>query len=534
MRWTSHAGLVTSLLIAAAVSLPGTIRAQDAAAARPLRLGTITFENSGAPEAQPAFDRGMLLMHSFEYGSAATAFREAQEADPDFAMAYWGEAMTYNHPVWMEQDRDAALEALRRFAPTPAERAERAGPAGGGTAREAVYMRAVDMLYGSGSESPTDKQARDDAYAEAMGDLHATYPDDEDAAAFHALALLGTAHEGRDFATYMKAAAILEEVVDANPDHPGIVHYLIHSYDDPIHAPLGLRAARAYSTIAPDAGHAQHMTSHIFVALGMWDDVVAANENAMRVVDAGRAKRGMGPGACGHYNYWLEYGYLQQGRPDDARRLVRECYDRVLESAGGDTPDPDNSPVGSFAQMLSRYVVDTGGAPTPALEWPIDLSAAPYAGITAAFARGFAAARAGDATALTAARAQLADARAALAAQSSSEAGDEAVEESSWAKRSRILGLELEALQLSLLGEDDAAIDIARRAAEMEEAMPFEFGPPFIDAPTHELLGHLLLAAGRADEAGEAYAKAVARTPNRVQAVRGLEAAGAETTAAGD
>ncbi|MGD8496662.1 MAG: hypothetical protein PVF05_10755 [Gemmatimonadales bacterium] len=509
-------------------ALPSFAFAQDAADAAPLRLGTIAFENSGAPEAQAAFDRGMLLMHSFEYGPAATAFREAQEIDPAFAMAYWGEAMTYNHPVWMQQDRDAALEALNRFAPTPAERAERAGPAGGGTEREAAYMRAVDVLYGSGDEPPADKQARDDAYAEAMAALYAAYPDDEDAAAFDALAILGTAHEGRDFATYMKAAAILEEVVDDHPDHPGIAHYLIHSYDDPIHAPLGLRAARAYSKIAPDAGHAQHMTSHIFVALGMWDDVVAANENAMRVVDAAMARRGRGPWACGHYNFWLEYGYLQQGRTDDALRLVRECYDRVMEAAGGDAPDPDNSPIGSYAQMLSRYVVDTDGAATPALGWDVDYSAAPHAGVTAAFAHGFAAAAAGDAEGVAAARAALTDARAALSAEAEEDAGD-----GSWAKRNRILGVELEALQLSLAGESDAAIDIARRAAEMEAAMPFEFGPPFIDAPTHELLGRLLLAAGRADEAREAYATALSRTPNRVQAERGLEAAEAETVAAG-
>src|SRR5262249_49983330 len=146
------------------------------------------------------------------------------------------------------------------------------------------------------------------------------------AAAFYALSLLGTAHDGRDFAIYMRSAAILEPLFAAHPNHPGLAHYLIHSYDDPIHAPLGLRAARAYSKIAPSAGHAQHMCSHIFMAMGMWDEVVEANQAAMRVVDKARSERGLPPAACGHYNYWLEYGYLQQGRFRDAMTLVADCY----------------------------------------------------------------------------------------------------------------------------------------------------------------------------------------------------------------
>ena len=488
-------------------------------AAQHLRLGDVEFPNSGAPKANAAFTRGLLLLHSFEYGTAADAFREAQEIDPGFAMSYWGEAMTYNHPVWMRQDRERALEALNRFASTAEERAAKAGPRGGGTAREAAYMRAVDVLYG-----PGEKEDRDHAYLEAMAALHEAYPEDADAAAFHALALLGTAHRGRDFAIYMRAAGILEQVVDRHPNHPGVAHYLIHSYDDPIHAPLGIRAARAYSAIAPDAAHAQHMTSHIFVALGMWDDVVEANENSMRVVDAERAARGQAPGACGHYNFWLEYGYLQQGREADALRLVRECYDRVLEAAGSDAPDPDDSPIGSFAGMATRYVIDAGDAAP--LDWSLDVSEAHHAGLRLAFARGWAAARRGDAAGVAAALVDLRERRGAVDAVSTTEAGVPT--------RASVLELELEALYRSLSGDTGGALSLAREAANAEASMPFEFGPPYVDKPTHELLGELLLRAGRAEEARSAFEAALSRTPERIQAKAGLQAAEAELTARGD
>ena len=241
--------------------------------ARQPALGSVSFENSGAPAAQESFLAGLAQLHNFEYPAAAELFRRAQQIDPGFAMAYWGEAMTYNHPVWMEQDRGAARKALARLAPTREARVARAK-----TPREQTYLRAVEILYGD-----ADKQACDLAYADAMAELHRAYPDDPDAAAFYALALLGTAHEGRDFTIYMRAASIVEPVFRDHPNHPGAAHYLIHSYDDPVHAPLGLRAARAYSRIAPSAGHAQHMTSHIFFGLGRWDDAIAAGEKAVRL-----------------------------------------------------------------------------------------------------------------------------------------------------------------------------------------------------------------------------------------------------------
>jgi len=242
-------------------------------------VGVVTFANSGAPEAQQSFLHGLALLHDFEYEDAAASFRAAQKIDPSFAMAYWGEAMTYTHPVWFQQDAAAARAVLQRLGVTPEERSAKAK-----TERERDYLRAVDVLYGFGT-----KDERDFKYAEAMRTVHERYPDDVDATAFYAVALLGTSHQGRDFPTYMRAAALLEEVLPSHPTHPGVLHYLIHCYDDPIHAPLGMRAARRYGAVAPNAGHALHMTSHIFIAMGMWDDVIDANRRAIDVVNRQRA-----------------------------------------------------------------------------------------------------------------------------------------------------------------------------------------------------------------------------------------------------
>jgi tetratricopeptide (TPR) repeat protein len=175
------------------------------------QVGSVEFPNSGSIEAQESFLRGVALLHNFEYGSAAEAFREAQGIDPDFALAYWGEAMTYNHPIWLEQDSTAARDVLARLAPTRAERLAAAG-----TEHERAYMDAVEILYGEAGS----KQSRDFAYAEAMRGIYEAYPSDLEAAAFYALSILGTAHRGRETATYMRAAAIVEKVFDADPTRP--------------------------------------------------------------------------------------------------------------------------------------------------------------------------------------------------------------------------------------------------------------------------------------------------------------------------
>ena len=204
-------------------------------------LGSLSFPHSGNDAAHGPFLRGVLLLHSFEYETSAEAFREAQEADPQFALAYWGEAMTYNHPLWRQKDEEAAEAVLSRLAPNAKERRAKAG-----AEREGMYLDAVEALYAEGTKAEQDR-----AYMEAMRRLHDAYPDDQEAQAFYALSILGSTNGSRDFATYMKASAMAQPVHDRNPSHPGAVHYMIHSFDDPVHAPLGLPAARAYSQIAP-------------------------------------------------------------------------------------------------------------------------------------------------------------------------------------------------------------------------------------------------------------------------------------------
>jgi tetratricopeptide (TPR) repeat protein len=474
--------------------------------------GHIDFANSGAPAAQADFLEGLALLHDFEYPAAAAAFRRAEAADAGFAMAYWGEAMTFNHPIWMQQDLKAARAALNKLAPTPAERRAKAK-----TDRENEYLDAVEILYGDGS-----KEQRDFRFEEAMAKLHARYPDDVDATAFYGLAILGTAHAGRDIATYMRAAGVLEEAWVNHRDHPGLVHYLIHCYDDPAHAPLGLRAARIYAKIAPDAGHAQHMTSHIFLALGMWQDVVRANIAAMADVDRARKAEGKGPARCGHYPSWLEYGYLQLGQMDKARTAVALCRASVESQAAMDHPgmsmDPDASLSGAFANMRLRYLLDSGDWTGEIAGWALPKSAGPGARLDFAFARAMGEIAQGH---RDAGRQALADLEVV-----GREVGDIKTKsgdlDPSYRVRPEIFVLQVRALLAEQEGDFAGAERLMLQAVSLEEKLPIAFGPPTIDKPSHELFGEFLFRRGRKDEARAAFEKAVARTPGRRLAEQGF------------
>ena len=442
-------------------------------------------------------------------------------------MAYWGEAMTYNHPVWMEQDRAAALAVLARLGPTPEARLAKAP-----TEREKDYLRAIEILYGDGP-----KNERDFRYADAMAQLHAKYPNDVDASAFYALSLLGTAHNGRDERIYMRAAAILLPLFYKNPSHPGVAHYLIHSCDDPIHAPLALPAAIAYSKIAPDAAHAQHMTSHIFLALGMWDDVVRANETATGIVNRERKAAGEKPSRCGHYNYWLEYGYLEQGRFQAAAQVVAGCRAQAEEAGmaarARGTVDPDNSIMGSYVVMRTRYMVDTGDWNGEISRWTIDTAGALVPGFNQAYGTGFAAAERGDS----------ATARKSLAAMDAILPKLPALFDRTGMTpedpERGVPGIErdqVEALILAAEGHGDQAVALARKAAAGERSLPYAFGPPYPEKPSFELLGEILLREHRAQEAQQAFQQALLLTPRRTESLLGLlqasRALGDQATAA--
>jgi tetratricopeptide (TPR) repeat protein len=454
------------------------------------RLGTIHFPTSGAAAAQEPFVRGVAFLHSFEYDSAARAFREAQRLDSTFALAYWGEAMTYTHPVWNQQDAKKARAVLAR-APLPP------------TPRERAYLDAVRILYGEGS-----KAARDTLYTAAMRDLAAAYPEDVEARAFYALALLGLNQSVRDVATYMQAAAIAEEIFRDNPDHPGAAHYLIHSYDDPAHAAQGLRAARAYSQIAPDAPHAQHMTTHIFLALGLWDDVVRQNEIA-----SGPHREHWG---AGHYTAWLGYGLLQQGRHADARRH--------LEAMRANLSGHNSSNARTYlSSMRAHFLINAERWDDPARAWALDVS---DLGATAqaidAFALGYAAARRGD---RRLARQRLADL---TTIRSDARADGRNVAP---VYVPAILARELEAAMLVADGKAAQALPLLYQAAAIEDSLPVEYGPPDVVKPTHELLGEVLLGLGRASDAQREFQRALEMAPRRALALLGLVRA---ATAAGD
>lgn len=470
-------------------------------------VGEVSFANSGSTEAQEPFLRGLALLHNFEYPDAAEQFRKAQGLDPDFAMAFWGEAMTFNHPVWMQQDLAAARAVLGRLGATPEARLAKAK-----TERERDYLRAVEVLYGSGT-----KEERDFHYANAMAALHQRYPDDVDATAFYALSLLGTAHQGRDFATYMRSAALLEEVFPTHLRHPGVLHYLIHSYDDPIHAPLGVRAARLYGGVAPNAGHALHMTSHIFVALGLWDDVIAANEQAMRVVNQQRGHHGQSAKACGHYVSWLHYAFLQERRFDEGKQQLDACRQMALELSRSGAPLPaDESFVNDYVEMRVFHWIETG-------RWdaadPFVVPKGAYAGprLTQAYGEALVAAGA-DLPSLRAAAARLRERQKDLLAEiepkKETDRGDR--------QRAEILVQQIDALERLREGKKDEGIALLRKAAEAESAMPLEFGPPVIEKPTFELLGDELLALGRHAEAEQAYRSTLARAPGRTRSLQGL------------
>ncbi|MFI5280138.1 MAG: hypothetical protein ACHQU1_06570, partial [Gemmatimonadales bacterium] len=456
------------------------------------RLGTIVFPTSGAPAAQPAFIRGVLYLHSFEYAHAATAFREAERLDPGFAMAYWGEAMTYTHPVWDQQNLDSGRMALAKLAPTAVGRIARAP-----TPRERGYLDAVETLYGEGS-----KERRDTLYSRAMVKLMEDFPDDAEARSFAALSILGLNQGVRDVGAYMRAAAMVAPVFAANPDHPGAAHYLIHAFDDPLHAPLGLSAARAYIRIAPDAAHAQHMTTHIFLALGMWDETIAQNVIATNQTAY----------VPGHYTEWLGYGYLQAGRFADSRALLARVRGQMSGAARQHA---------ELALMRAQHVVNAEEWTSDLWAWPLDASATPLLAAVDRFARGFAAVRRGD---TLAARAALAE----LAAWSSRPG---APRDSIGASKVMVMAKELDGLLRLAAGDGPAALATMRAAGEVADALPVDFGPPDIVKPVHELTGEMLLQLGRPAEAKVEFTKALALAPGRARSLIGLVRA---ASAAGD
>jgi tetratricopeptide (TPR) repeat protein len=478
-------------------------------------LGTATFPTSThSAAAQSEFMRGLLLLHLFEYDDAASSFIAAQKADPGFAMAYWGEAMTFNHPVWNQVDVHAGQAALAKFAPTPEARAQRVADP-----RERAWFSAVEILYGGAGSKPK----RDARYATAMQQLSQTYPKDDEAQLFYALALLGKSEGVRDVPTYLQAATIAKAVFMRNPDHPGAAHYWIHAMDDPQHAAGALVAARALSKIAPDAAHAQHMCSHIFLALGMWDDVVQANIAGITVGNQPIIAAGRPPRRCGHYNYWLEYGYLEEGRIGDAKKVVAACRDEAMESGmaarARGTVDPDESSVSSFVEMRARYLIDTALWQDEVAGWKVEMAEALMPEINDALATGFAAAERGDVPTARNALASLLN----LVPQTPAAFDAAGTPPADPMRRvPQIQQLQLQAVILSAEGHTDQAVAMAQQAVDAGVELPYAFGPPTPEKPSYELLGELLLKENKYAPARAAFQASLERAPQRTESLLGL------------
>ena len=392
------------------------------------------------------------------------------------------------HPVWYQQDLPAARAVLQRLGATAEERAAKAK-----SDRERAYLQAVEILYGEGS-----KNDRDIAYANAMAAVHQRYPDDVDATAFYAVALLGTSHNGRDTATYMRAAALLEEVFPSNQHHPGVLHYLIHSYDDPVHAPLGMRAARLYGAVAPDADHALHMTSHIFIAMGMWDAVIDANVRAIAIGNARRAAAGKTPAGCGHYQTWLHYALLQKHRTDDAAKMLAACRADAFDAAyKGGPMDTEERRLADYAVMVASQAASgaaVGASPSVMLG---------RAKFTLAYADAIDAYRRGDAAALQGIAARLPE----LAKESSAQMNHDNMSNPNFEQRRAIVMQQVEAMQMALAGRaaqgrrprDRDAVRV--RTAVHREADPRAAGRP-VDGHETPRRGSCGVSGGAGENAG--------------------------------
>jgi tetratricopeptide (TPR) repeat protein len=280
------------------------------------QLGTVSFPVSCAPSVEKRFERGVALLHSFWYEEAEREFQQITKDDLHCAMAHWGIAMSLWHQLWNNPD----AKVIQRGLDEVHQAKTTDGPA---TPREKGYIAAMAAVYGGSNKLKHEARAK--AYSDAMKNIYETYPDDHEAAAFYALSLLASEpHDDPTFANRKHAAAILEKLFAVDPDHPGVAHYLIHSYDKPQLAQLGLPAARRYAQIAPAAPHALHMPSHIFARVGLWQDDINSN---LASIDATRKAAAMHMGGEGHQFHamaFLFYAYMQSGRDADAKALIEE------------------------------------------------------------------------------------------------------------------------------------------------------------------------------------------------------------------
>ncbi len=469
------------------------------------RLGKVQFPVSCSPAAQQEFDRAIALLHSFWFDAAGKAFATVIQTDPACAMGHWGEAMTH-------------LFSPNPFVGVPTPKGlqdgcpavERAKAAGAKTPRERDYIGAVESLCQD--RDKTDQRARVVAYGQAMERLSARHPEDREAAVFYALALNVTASPAdKTYANQIKAAGILEKVSAEQPNHPGVAHYLIHSYDYPPIASRGLSAARRYAGIAPSAPHALHMPSHIFTRQGFWVESIESNQ-----ASAAAAKNHFDKL---HAMDYLAYGYLQMAQDAAAKRVLDE-----MREIG--KPNVEHFVTGyALAAIPSRYALERGrwAAAASLTLSPSDFPWGRYAQSEAVmvFARGLGAARGGNAAVARQSVERLQALRDALTA----------AKLGYWAEQADIQRRIVAAWLARAEGKGPEALQLLRAAADAEDATEKHPVTPGPLVPARELLGEMLLEAGQPRDALKVFEAAMRIEPNRF---RGLSGAARAAELSGD
>ncbi len=465
-------------------------------------LGTVDFPTSCRPDVASAFTRATALLHSFGYEEARKGFEDVARRDPECGMAHWGIAMTYYHPIWTPP-------TAAEFAAGRTE-AEKAAAIGAKTDREQAYIGAIGAFY-----RESDPHARAQAFRRAMEDLTHRFPRDDEAAIFHALTLLATAPPGdATFANQKEAAEILNRLLPTHPDHPGIAHYVIHSFDYPALATDALPAARAYAKIAPSSPHALHMPSHIFTRLGLWQESIASNTAS---AEAGRRLVARAhPGATSfdtlHALDYLEYAYLQVDDEANARAVQDEA-------ARAKTFDEPNFAAGyALAAVPARWALERRDwkaaaaleLPAAELPWP----QFPYVPAITYFSQAIGAARSGQLERARKALAKLQQVQSGLASSPPPGPYD-------WAGHVEALRLAAAGIVERAEGRDGEALRLLRSAAELDEKTGKHPVTPGSILPPRELLADVLLEVDRAAEALVEYEAALGEAPNRFNSLAG-------------
>ena len=495
--------LAPCVVMAVAIAPAAAEGEHDHAHPVPDKLGTVRFPTSCAPAAQERFLRGLALLHSFAYGAAAGAFGEAAAKDPACGMAQWGLAMSRFHVIW-----GPAIDS--EFAAGKAA-AEKASSIGAPTARERDYIGAIAAFY---RPAEATHPARVAAFEAAMAGVAQRNPDDHEAAIFHALAILGVAYNAPPDKTYARqkeTAAILNRLLPLEPDHPGIAHYMIHSFDYPEVAELALPAARAYAKIAPTAPHALHMPSHIFTRLGMWPDSIASNVASAAAADAWVARDKPGATAFDalHAMDYLAYAYLQTGRDAEARAVV----ERAARVTSFDSPE--FSAGYALAAIPARWALERRafGEAAAVVARPASFpwDKYPYAEAIVHFARAVGGARGGDLATARAAIAKLASIQAALAGRKGFD----------WATQVEIQRRAAAGWLARAEKKDGEAVTLMRSAADLEDATDKHPVTPGSVLPAREQLADLLAELGRPAEALVEYEASLRTAPARFNSLDG-------------